>query len=495
MLLASAVVVIVVALVWIGRAQRDATTETVLQQRAGHALSDAAFDMETGIEGFVLTAQMSFLTIAQDGRDAFTAGLADARRVTTHAPGADGALDAQADAIDEWWVVADGQTAAVSAAGRADDAAEYAQARAEVMDRFRAANRAYQEALGRAGVGSVDEATRVAIVAIMGTGLVFLLLGYVLVLRADRRASRRAALDAQFTERMLFVRSEDEACTLLREHLGEVLPGTSSEVLVSPSDARAVHCEALRTGEAVWRGGRAGGAEPGPPCTACAETGRRSLCTPLRTGATAIGAVVVGARRTGDIDERSIRQALGQAAPVLANLRNLAVAEERASTDALTGLPNRREVEHALDRMAADAVRTVRPLAAVMLDVDRFKEINDRWGHVRGDAVLVEVAAVLRTSVRPKDFVGRAGGEEFVLLLPSTDREEAAHVAEAVRAAVAREPFEGLDGGVTASLGIAVFPDDCDDVTRLLALADRAMYYAKERGRNRVARVMVAAHR
>ena len=79
-----------------------------------------------------------------------------------------------------------------------------------------------------------------------------------------------------------------------------------------------------------------------------------------------------------------------------------------------------------------------------------------------------------------------------MLLLPSTDRVGAARVAETVRRAIERERFEGLDGGVTASLGIAVFPEDCDDVSRLLALADRAMYHAKDRGRNRVARV--AAH-
>ena len=182
---------------------------------------------------------------------------------------------------------------------------------------------------------------------------------------------------------------------------------------------------------------------------------------------------MVGAPRANQIDGPSIHQASGQAAPVLANLRNLAIAEEHASTDVLTGLPNRRAVDEALRMMAAQADRTARPLAALMLDVDHFKAINDRSGHLRGDAVLASVARVLRATVRAADFVGRAGGEEFVLLLPSTDRVGAARVAETVRRAIEQERFEGLDGGVTASLGIAVFPEDCDDVSRLLALADQ----------------------
>jgi diguanylate cyclase (GGDEF)-like protein len=136
--------------------------------------------------------------------------------------------------------------------------------------------------------------------------------------------------------------------------------------------------------------------------------------------------------------------------------------------------------------MAAQADRTARPLAAIVLDVDNFKAINDRWGHEQGDAVLAALADVLRAAVRTSDFVGRSGGEEFVLLLPATDRKGANVVAQNVRRAIARESFPALDRRVTASLGLALVPDDCEDSTRLLARADRAMYEAKARGRNRV---------
>jgi diguanylate cyclase (GGDEF)-like protein len=471
----------VVALVWVGRAQRVATSETVLQQRAGDDLFDTAFDMETGIGGFVLTGQPSFLQLAQDARTRFALRLDEARRVSADTPGTASPLTAQADSIERWWALTDRQLMAV-ATGTAGDLGEYARARNVSMDEFRAANRAYQVALGRAHVGALDDATRLAIIGILGTGLSFLLLGYVLVLRADRRTARRAVLDARFTERMLFTRSEPEAQRLLGGHLEALLPGAWVEVMGDPADDRLAGCDAYRSGVPVERSRGAGASA----CATCVASGPQSLCTPLRFGDATLGAVLVGASRASLIDARAVRQAAGQAAPVLANLRNLATAEEHATTDALTGLPNRRAVDDSLRRMAAQAERTARPLAAVLLDIDHFKDINDRWGHEQGDAVLAALARVLRSTVRASDFVGRSGGEEFVLLLPATDRKGARAVAQNVRRAIARATFPTLDRGVTASLGIAVFPDDCDDSTRLLARADGAMYAAKSQGRNRV---------
>jgi diguanylate cyclase (GGDEF)-like protein len=310
----------------------------------------------------------------------------------------------------------------------------------------------------------------------------------VLVLRADRRPARGTALDARFTEEMLFTSYEREAQQLLGEHLEALLPGARITVMADPTDVRLAACDAYCSGAPVARGRGADASV----CATCTASGARSLCTPLRIGDSTLGAVVVGATRASLIDGRAIRQASGQAAPVLANLRNLATAEEHAATDVLTGLPNRRAVEETLRRMAAQADRTARPLAAVVLDVDHFKHINDQWGHEQGDAVLATLARVLRTSVRVSDFVGRSGGEEFVLLLPATDRAGAEVVAQNVRRAIADEPFTVLDRPVTASLGIALFPDDCDDSARLLARADRAMYEAKAQGRNRVVATSLA---
>jgi diguanylate cyclase (GGDEF)-like protein len=175
-----------------------------------------------------------------------------------------------------------------------------------------------------------------------------------------------------------------------------------------------------------------------------------------------------------------------QAAPVLANLRNLAIAEIRAATDVLTGLPNNRSVQDTLRRMVAQASRSVSPLSAALLDLDHFKHVNDAHGHSRGDEVLAAVAATLRSSLRESDFVGRYGGEEFLILLPDTGKQQAQTVAEKVRAAVEAIVLSNLELRVTASLGVASLPDDCSDADSLVRAADRALYAAKGRGRNRV---------
>ena len=185
-------------------------------------------------------------------------------------------------------------------------------------------------------------------------------------------------------------------------------------------------------------------------------------------------------------DLRRINDSVGQATPTLANLRNLALAEARAATDALTGLPNRRAVQDTLKRMIAQSGRTLAPMAALVLDLDQFKAINDTYGHDRGDAVLCAVSDVLRRALRTSDFVGRNGGEEFIALLPDTDAEGALEAAEKLRAAVARVSLPGIDRPVTTSIGAAVFPHTAADAQSLLRLADRALYAAKAHGRNRV---------
>jgi diguanylate cyclase (GGDEF)-like protein len=121
-----------------------------------------------------------------------------------------------------------------------------------------------------------------------------------------------------------------------------------------------------------------------------------------------------------------------------------------------------------------------------MLDLDHFKRINDTYGHSRGDEVLAAVAQVLRSTLRASDFVGRYGGEEFIILLPDTARDEACIVAEKVRAAVAAISLSTIDHPVTASQGIATLPDDAGDADALIRAADRALYLAKRNGRNRV---------
>ena len=119
--------------------------------------------------------------------------------------------------------------------------------------------------------------------------------------------------------------------------------------------------------------------------------------------------------------ERWVHDSILRAAPVLATLRTLADAQARAATDPLTGLGNRRLVEDALGRAAAQAQRTGDGFAVAMIDVDRFKRVNDTFGHEAGDALLVAIADALSGATREYDVVGRHGGDEFIVLLPGLD--------------------------------------------------------------------------
>jgi two-component system, cell cycle response regulator len=175
--------------------------------------------------------------------------------------------------------------------------------------------------------------------------------------------------------------------------------------------------------------------------------------------------------------------------------RELLEANERlrhmSRTDALTGLENRRSIERHLDGMFAHGLRLDEPLGCVMCDLDRFKSVNDDFGHHAGDAVLKQFAQMLKKAAREIDVVGRYGGEEFIALLPGTKIDAAVTFAERVRKDVEAHTFvfEGASIRRTASFGVAGWPHpritDCDKIVRS---ADDALYVAKETGRNRVVR-------
>jgi len=162
----------------------------------------------------------------------------------------------------------------------------------------------------------------------------------------------------------------------------------------------------------------------------------------------------------------------------------------QATHDALTGLWNRAAVLDLVRRELERARREWTPLAVFMVDLDHFKRINDTHGHAAGDAVLRQVAEVLRTSIRPYDGFGRCGGEEFLAVLPGCDAATALRRAETLRARIAEQPIDVPDGptlNVAASLGVAVIDDPTDvDADSAVRLADEALYEAKRNGRNRV---------
>ena len=160
-----------------------------------------------------------------------------------------------------------------------------------------------------------------------------------------------------------------------------------------------------------------------------------------------------------------------------------------AAQDELTGLANRRAILAALDRDVARSLRTHAPLALMMVDVDHFKQVNDRHGHLAGDAVLRSVCDALVQRVRGQDIVGRYGGEEFLVVLPGTARDGATLLARQLCAAVQATPclWNGETIRVTVSIGVYGGPlQPHDHADRLLHAADSALYRAKEAGRNRV---------
>lgn len=160
-----------------------------------------------------------------------------------------------------------------------------------------------------------------------------------------------------------------------------------------------------------------------------------------------------------------------------------------ALTDHLTGLATRQRLFEFLDQELAKALRYRRPLTVVMVDIDHFKSVNDRFGHRAGDEVLRTIARVLVENKRSPDIATRYGGEEFLLVLPETTVEEAVEFADRIRSRIAslRVPWAGADIGVTASLGIAGgVPSDASWKNRLIEAADIALYNAKRAGRDSV---------
>jgi diguanylate cyclase (GGDEF)-like protein len=164
-------------------------------------------------------------------------------------------------------------------------------------------------------------------------------------------------------------------------------------------------------------------------------------------------------------------------------VRNQALSR-RAAFDVLTGLANRMLLDTILDREIAQADRRGSPLCAAMIDLDHFKRVNDRYGHLQGDKVLVAVAEFLRNGIRARDVVGRWGGEEFLLILPDTDLSQATMVVERLRSNLASTPLPRV-GTVTMSAGVAEFVAN-EGPASFIDRADQNLYRAKRAGRNQI---------
>jgi diguanylate cyclase (GGDEF)-like protein len=223
--------------------------------------------------------------------------------------------------------------------------------------------------------------------------------------------------------------------------------------------------------------------------TGASERAPDRIDVPLTAGQVDFGRLTLFGEAFSDEDRMTAASLASQAAVALDNARLHRIVEKQARADGLTGLANRRHFE---DQLAAELARSERfggPLAIVLADLDDFKDVNDRYGHPVGDVVLCEFGRTLEDEIRDVDLAARWGGEEFALLLPSTDLGGAAQVAERIRAALEGRLVLTADGErirVTASFGVAAAPE-AGSADELLGSADAALYEAKRSGKNRVA--------
>jgi len=184
----------------------------------------------------------------------------------------------------------------------------------------------------------------------------------------------------------------------------------------------------------------------------------------------------------GGLASQALRGALLREEAMRAELNRV------ATTDELTGLANRRELFSSLDRMIAASRRSKRPVAVAVLDIDRFKLVNDTYGHPAGDEVIRRVAQMALEMMREQDMVGRLGGEEFLIAFPDATVDQAMAACDRLRQGIAALPLllpSGKGLSVTVSAGVAMLNAD-DDRTRLIGRADEALYVAKKAGRDQV---------
>ncbi len=231
------------------------------------------------------------------------------------------------------------------------------------------------------------------------------------------------------------------------------------------------------------------------PCMQTAlERGYQSfLAIPLIAQDRALGCMnfYLSERHEFDANEIQLLSTFAsQAAISIENARLFEETRQLAITDELTGLANHRQFYHQLAREVRRAQRYRRPLTLLMLDLDHFKQYNDRFGHLAGDQALRGTAELLRRNARDVDILARYGGEEFAIILPETGMERGVIHAERIRTAIANHAFRGKDsdpqGDLTVSIGVATLTPGMRKIEELVHDADQALYRAKSQGRNRL---------
>jgi len=207
------------------------------------------------------------------------------------------------------------------------------------------------------------------------------------------------------------------------------------------------------------------------------------ICVPLKSKDSTIGVIEVVNKKTGLFDKDDLEMLEALSNQVALAIENARLYEE-AVTDSLTGLYHHRYFELRLSEEIERAKRYAHPLSLIMLDIDHFKAINDRYGHPRGDVVLASIANILKGCTRKGDTVARYGGEEFAIIMPHISGKRAVAAAERLRRTIEESDLGGIK--LTVSIGVSCFEHETMTKDRLIKLADSALYRAKKNGRNRV---------
>ena len=489
-------------------AERSTARHAFVKYETADAMLAAVLARESALRGFAQTQNPSFL----ESYDEASAGLAEAADLArTHADRrtAERLSIAEQERIAERWAGSANDAIIRARNGRAISAESNA-VRSGLLARFRESNDELRDLVQEQADGAYGAGLRRTVALIVILSAAFAGMAGMLLSRLRRQERERQVSDQsyhstqrEFAEILQVTETEAEAHALVKRHLERALPGSDVVVLnrnnsqnrleattpVNTASAFAQRlvdsapnsCLAVRLGRPHEQSRER---EPLLACTLCGLD-RRSICVPSLVGGEVIGSVLLTHDAAlADADRNRISESVSQAAPVLANLRNLAVAEVRAATDALTGLPNARALRDMLMRMLAQAARSELTLAAVLCDLDNFKQINDVYGHDKGDQALAATSAAMRNALRESDVAGRYGGEEFLILLPDTPLDGAVVLAEKLRQELMLVEVPGVDRSVSASFGVAVFPTDAPDGEMLVRMADRALYAAKSRGRN-----------
>jgi diguanylate cyclase (GGDEF)-like protein len=217
------------------------------------------------------------------------------------------------------------------------------------------------------------------------------------------------------------------------------------------------------------------------------------IIVPLIVGARVVGTLACWSRTENaytEEDEKVLEMMASQVATAVVAADHAETSERRAMHDPLTGLPNRRQLTEDINSQFSGLSEAGQRAAVAMIDVDPFKHLNDDFGHRVGDVSLQKIASVMRNAMREGDLIYRYGGEEFVAIFRGASGPEALIAAERLRSAVQSTPLTGDQlepvGPVTISIGLALMPDHSIDINLLIEMADKAMYRAKECGRNRV---------